>query len=226
MSQEVAGADLWFAVDEFFQQRLSPTDEILDEILRRSAAAGLPEIAVSPSQGKLLQLLVTMLRAERVLEIGTLAGYSAVWMARAFPATGRMVTLEFDGKHADVAQANFELAGLADKIEIRRGPALQTLPQLAAEDPPPFDLVFVDADKVNTPAYFDWGVKLARPGGLVLVDNVVREGAILDHASTDPSVGGVRLLTENLAKDSRVSATVLQTVGVKGHDGIILAVVR
>ncbi len=218
--------ELWSAVDEYFSGRLHKRDEIFDQILDRSATAGLPEIHVSACQGKFLQLLVRIQRAKRILEIGTLAGYSTVWMAQGMPADGKIVTLEADAKHAEVARSNFALTGLSDLIELREGPALETLPQLEDDGVGPFDLTFIDADKVNIPAYFDWSVKLSRPGAIVIVDNVVREGAILDETSDDPSVQGVQRLTEHLANDDRAAATVFQTVGAKGHDGFILAVVN
>lgn len=220
------GPEMWAAVDDYFAQRLHTDEAIFAEILARSAAADLPEIHVSASQGKLLQLLATIKQAKAILEIGTLAGYSTVWMAGSLPPEGRIVTLEYDAKHAEVARLNFELAGIADKVELRQGAALETLPEVERAGLGPFDMTFIDADKVNIPAYFDWAVKLSRPGSLVIVDNVVREGAILNAASDDPSVRGVQRLADQLAENNRVNATMVQTVGGKGHDGFVLAVVQ
>ena len=210
-------------VDEFIHERLLPHDDALAAALAASEAAGLPAIAVSPSQGKLLHLLALAMGARRVLEVGTLGGYSAIWMARALPAGGTLVTLESDAKHAEVARANLARAGLASVAEVRLGPAIETLPKLAAESGAPFDLVFIDADKPSNPDYFAWALKLSRPGSLILVDNVVREGSVLDAASEDASVRGVRRLFEVLKNEPRVSATAIQTVGLKGWDGLVLA---
>jgi predicted O-methyltransferase YrrM len=186
----------------------------------------MPPIAVSAAQGKMLALLAGMIGARNILEIGTLGGYSTIWMARALPPGGRLVSLEVDPRHAEVARKNIAAAGLDHVAEVRVGPALDTLPVLEKEGAGPFDLSFVDADKVNIPAYFDWCVKLSRPGALVVVDNVVRNGAVIDAGSDDPAVKGVRELNEVLASDSRVSATTIQTVGAKGYDGFTLAVLR
>jgi predicted O-methyltransferase YrrM len=185
----------------------------------------MPAISVAPNQGRLLQLLALMTRARRVLEIGTLGGYSTIWLARALPPTGRVITLEYDPKHAEIAQKNFRLAGLEKIIELRVGKALDTLPEIAAADPAPFDLIFIDADKQNNPAYFQWALKLSRPGTLILIDNVVRDGAILDAASADPAIQGTRQLLTLLGNEPRVSVTALQTVDAKGHDGFALALV-
>jgi predicted O-methyltransferase YrrM len=226
----------WTAVDQYLTDMLVPPDPVLDRALADSAAAGLPGIAVTPNQGKLLYLLAMIRSARDILEVGTLGGYSTLWLARALPAraagtrpAGRVVTLEADPKHAAVARANFERAGLSDAIDLRLGPALDTLPQLAADaarDPAKqFDFVFIDADKSNTVAYFDWAVRLARPGALIVVDNVVRDGDVLDADSADASVRGIRRFMDDLANDARVTATAVQTVGSKGHDGFALAVV-
>jgi predicted O-methyltransferase YrrM len=220
MSQE-----LWNAVDHYITDSLLPPDPILDAALASGEAAGLPPIAVSPAQGKFLHLLARSMRAQNILEIGTLGGYSGLWLARALPANGKLVTLEVDPKHAEVARANFARAGLSDKIELRLAPALETLPKLAAENRAPFDLIFIDADKVNIPVYFTWALKLARPGGVIIIDNVVRKGALSNPADTDPAVQGVRRLHEMLSSETRVSATTLQTVGAKGYDGFTLAFV-
>lgn len=215
----------WTAVDRYFTDLLAPSDPALDEALRASAAAGLPSINVAPNQGKLLMLLARMQGARAILEIGTLGGYSTIWLARALPEGGWLVTLEADPKHAEVACANIARAGLAGTVELRLGPALDTLPRLAEEKRGPFDFVFIDADKTNNPAYFEWALRLARRGSVIVVDNVVRGGAVADAASRDPGVRGVRRLAEMLAAEPRVSATAIQTVGEKGHDGFVLALV-
>jgi predicted O-methyltransferase YrrM len=218
--------DQWTAVDRYFEGFFVPADPVLDEALRASAAAGLPAIQVSASQGKLLHLLARACGARAILEIGTLGGYSAIWLARALPAGGRLVTLEYVARHAEVARANLARAGLDSLADVRVGAALETLPALAAQGAGPFDFVFIDADKANIPQYFDWAVRLARPGTIIVVDNVVRAGDVLDAASDDPSVQGVWRFNEQVANDPRVSATVLQTVGGKGWDGFALAVVN
>jgi len=215
----------WTTVDDCINQKLIPSDPILDAALTASADAGLPQIAVTPSQGKLLHLLAHSISAKNILEIGTLGAYSTIWLARALPAEGRLVTLEADPKHAEVARANIANAGLEDKVELREGPALETLPELAAEGLPPFDFVFIDADKENNAGYFQWTLRLSHPGALILIDNVIRDGAIADANSTDPMVQGVRRLNDLLAKESRVCATTIQTVGSKGYDGFTLALV-
>ena len=216
---------LWNAVDQYLNAKLGPTDAVLDAALADSAAAGLPSISVTPNQGKLLHLLARLAGAKQILEIGTLGGYSAIWLARALPLGGRLITLEADEKYAEIARANIARAGLAGTIELRLGKALDTLPQIAAENRGPLDLVFIDADKVNTPGYFEWAVKLSRAGGLIIVDNVVRGGAVLNATSTDADVQGIRRFHERLASDKRVAATAIQTVGSKGHDGFVLAIV-
>ncbi|MEO5617764.1 MAG: O-methyltransferase [Candidatus Eisenbacteria bacterium] len=213
----------WAAVDEYLHERLVPHDAALAAALAASEAAGLPAIAVSPSQGKLLHLLALAVGATRILEVGTLGGYSAIWLGRALPPGGQLVTLESDPKHAEVARANLANAGLAGVTEVRLGKALESLPRLVAEGAAPFDLVFIDADKPSNPDYFTWALKLARPGSLILVDNVVREGSVLDAASDDAGVRGVRRLFDVLASEPRVSATAIQTVGLKGWDGLVLA---
>lgn len=222
----------WTAVDEFLNASVVQPDETLDAALRATAEAGMPPIAVSAAQGKLLGILATVVGAKRVLEIGTLGAYSTIWLARAVgggtgdPASsaGRVVTLEIDPKHAEVARKNIANAGLDGVAEVRLGAALDTLPTLGSEAP--FDFTFIDADKANIPAYFDWAVKLSRPGAIVVVDNVVRNGALIDESSADPNVQGVRRLHEDLATDDRVTATTIQTVGSKGYDGFTIAVVN
>ncbi|HEY4734334.1 MAG TPA: O-methyltransferase [Gemmatimonadaceae bacterium] len=216
--------DQWSEVDRYFSDSLLPRDPILDDALEATAAAGLPAIAVSPNQGKLLQILAQIIGARSILEIGTLGGYSTIWMARGLKSGGKVVTLEIDEKHADVARSNFVRAGLKDVIELVVGNALETLPRLAAERPGSFDFIFIDADKQSIPTYFEWALKLSRRGTVIVVDNVVREGAVTDPQSTDASVQGVRRFVEQLAADTRVSGTAIQTVGVKGYDGF--AIVR
>ena len=215
----------WTAVDRYLAEQLVPPDPALDAAREGSAAAGLPAIAVSPTQGKLLHLLARSIGARTILELGTLGGYSTIWLGRALPAGGRLVTLEADPEYAAVALANIERAGLSDTVELRPGRALDTLPRLAAEGGDPFDLIFIDADKVNTPDYFTWALELSRPGSMIVADNVIRDGAVIDPASDDPSVQGSRRLHELLASESRVSATTIQTVGAKGYDGFTLALV-
>jgi len=199
--------DQWTAVDRYFTDRLLPNDPVLDEALRASAAAGLPAIQVSPAQGKLLEVLVRIQGARRILELGTLGGYSTIWLARALPAGGRLVSLEAEPKHAEVARANLARAGLAEIVEIRLGRAVDTLPRLAAEGRGPFDLIFIDADKPGYPDYFTWALKLARRGSVIIADNVVRRGAVIDAASPDPDVQGVRRMLELAAAEPRVCAT-------------------
>ena len=217
--------DRWTAVDRYITDLFVPPDRSLDEALRTSAAAGLPPHNVSPNQGKLLLLLAQLQRARTVLEIGTLGGYSTIWLARALPADGRLITLEADAKHAAVARANIARAGLAAIVEVRLGRALDTLPQLFSEGRGPFDLIFIDADKPSNPEYLAWAIKLARHGSLIIADNVVRNGAVIDAASDDPSVQGIRRFNELLAAEPRLSATAIQTVGSKGYDGFALALV-
>nr|MBA2441935.1 O-methyltransferase [Rubrobacter sp.] len=187
--------------------------------------AGLPQIDVSPNQGKLLHLLARVQGARTVLEIGTLGGYSTIWLARALPADGYLVTLENDPAHAEVAQANIVRAGLSETVEVRLGQGLDTLPQVAAEGRGPFDLAFIDADKQSTPEYFEWALELSRPGSLIVVDNVVRGGAVLDETSEDPAIRGIRRFYDLLAAEPRASATGLQTVGSKGYDGFAIALI-
>jgi predicted O-methyltransferase YrrM len=215
----------WSAVDAYLGALFTPPDPVLEAALAATEEAGMPAINVSPPQGKLLQILASALQARAILEIGTLGGYSTIWLARALPPGGRLVTLELSERHAEVARANLARAGLAATVEVRVGPALATLPALAAEGPPPFDLVFIDADKVNTPAYFRWARSLTRRGGLIITDNVVRGGAVVDEANADPNVQGVRGLNELMAADQGVTATAIQTVGGKGYDGLAIALV-
>ncbi|MBS0380021.1 MAG: O-methyltransferase [Proteobacteria bacterium] len=213
---------LWTGVDGFIEQSLGSPGEVFEHALRASAAGGLPDIQVSAPQARLLNLLARTVGARRILEVGTLGGYSTLWLARALPEEGRLVTLEIDPKHADVAEANFRHAGLAQRIELRRGPALQSLQQLRAQGGAPFDFTFIDADKVNNLAYFRAALELSRPGSLIVVDNVVREGAIVAERR-DAAAQASRDLIQAIGKDARVTATVIQTVGSKGHDGFLLA---
>jgi predicted O-methyltransferase YrrM len=214
---------LWTSVDNYLSDRLVGSDDALDSALRDSDAAGLPQINVTPTQGKLLHLIARMSRSRAILEIGTLGGYSTIWLARALPDGGRLVTLEAEPRHADVATANIARAGLADRVEVRVGRALDTLPQLAADGLGPFDLVFIDADKPSNPDYVTWAIELTRPGSVIIVDNVVREGAVADADSQDPAVAGVRRMNELIEADPRVVATAIQTVGSKGYDGMLVA---
>ena len=216
---------LWTAVDHYLNEVLVHGDAALDAALAASDAAGLPAINVAPNQGKLLHLLARVQGARSVLEIGTLAGYSTIWLARALPAGGRVITLESEPKHAELARSNLARAGVGKLVDVRVGAALDTLPRIAAEGLAPFDFCFIDADKQNIPAYFEWSLKLGRRGSLIVVDNVIREGAVLDTDSDDPAVLGVRRFNEMVAADKRVSATVIQTVGVKGHDGFAVVLV-
>jgi predicted O-methyltransferase YrrM len=217
--------ELWTAVDRYLGDLLVSADPALEAALTASAAAGLPAINVSPVQGKLLHLLARAIGARNVLEIGTLGGYSTIWLARALPDGGRLISLEADAKHAEVAGANIARAGMENKVEVRLGLALDLLPGLAAEIREPFDFVFIDADKPNNAAYFDWALKLSRPGSIIVVDNVVRDGDVIDAASDSPAVQGVRRLLARLAAEPRVSATAIQTVGAKGYDGFAIALV-
>ena len=216
---------LWTTVDHYLNAQLVGDDPVLEAALTASAEAGLPSIAVAPNQGKMLHLLAQAIGARRILEVGTRGGYSTVWLARALPADGQLISLEIDPHHAAVARANLDRAGLAAVAQVRIGPGLDSLPKLADEAPAPFDLVFIDADKPSNADYFAWALKLIRPGGVIIVDNVVRKGTVADPASQDANVLGVRRLLDLIAAEPRVSATAVQTVGEKGHDGFIMAVV-
>jgi predicted O-methyltransferase YrrM len=220
MSQE-----LWTSVDNYISAALAPSDPVLEAALAASAEAGLPQIAVTPNQGKLLMILAQAIGARAILEIGSLGGYSTIWLARALPADGRLITLEADPKHAEVARANITRAGLDGAVELRLGKALDTLPELAAEGRGPFDFIFIDADKGNYPGYLDWALRLSRRGTLIVGDNVVRDGAVIDSGSTDSSVQGVRRMNEMIAAEPRLNATAIQTVGSKGYDGFAIAIV-
>lgn len=215
-------SDTWSQVDEYFSSLFVGNDAALSHALSASTEAGLPEIAVAPNQGKLLHLLVRISGAKRILEIGTLGGYSTIWMARALPHNGRVVTLELDELHARVAQANFVRAGVDKIIELRRASAINSLQEMVTEGVAAFDFVFIDADKANIPRYFEFALKMTRVGSVIVVDNVVRDGKIIDAASTDPGIVGVRKFNDMVASEPRVSATALQTVGSKGYDGFAI----
>ncbi len=220
--------ELWTAVDAYIDGLLFANDAVLESALAASNQAGLPPISVTPSQGKLLCLLAQISGARNILEIGTLGGYSTLWLARALPPHGRILTLEFSAKHAEVARANFARAGFAEKIEVREGAALDTLPQIAAEGRGPFDLIFLDANKDGYPDYLAWALRLARVGTVIVADNVVRDGEILQTETADASVRGAQRFNAMLAAESsanypRLSSTILQTVGSKGYDGFALA---
>lgn len=217
--------DLWTKVDRYFCELLAPSDKILDATLLANRKADLPRIDVSRLQGKFLELLVRISGARRILEIGTLGGYSTIWLARALPQEGRIVTLEFDPHHAEVARANLKNAGVLDRVDLRVGRANDSLSTLETSGAGPFDLIFIDADKQSYPEYLAWALKLARPGTVIVADNVVRDGRVIQANSADPDVHGIRRFMELLAAEPRLSATALQSVGVKGYDGIALAVV-
>lgn len=217
--------ELWTEVDRYITDLLVPSDPVLDAVLQASDAAGFPPHNVSPSQGKLLMLLALIHQARNILEIGTLGGYSTIWLARALPADGRLITLESNPQHAEVARENIKRAGLAHLVDVQAGRAIDTLPQLATEGYNPFDLIFIDADKPSNPEYLAWALKLSRRGSLIIADNVVRNGTVIEANSDDPNVQGVRRFNELLAAESRVSATAIQTVGSKGYDGFAIAVV-
>ena len=215
----------WVAVDQYFGGLLAPPDAQLDAALAANRAAGLPAIDVSPLQGKFLHLLVLMTKPRRVLEIGTLGGYSTIWIARALPRGGRIVSLEYNPMHADVARKNLANAGMLKKVDLRVGNALDSLPVLASSGAGPFDLIFIDADKRSNPQYLEWALKLSRVGTVIVVDNVVRDGMVADAKSADPDIRGTRRMTAQMAREPRLCATVVQNVGVKGYDGFALAVV-
>ena len=216
----------WTAVDDFITDSLFTPDPTLDAALADSEEAGLPPISVTPAQGRFLQILAQAQGATRILEVGTLGGYSTIWLARALPPGGHLITLEINAAYAAIARTNLARAGLQGVVEVRVGRALDSLSQLVAQRAAPFDLVFVDADKTNNPDYFRRAVELTRPGGLIIVDNVVRSGAIIDPGDSDPNVQGTRRVYEAMAAEPRVSATAIQTVGSKGYDGFALARVR
>ncbi|GHE28874.1 O-methyltransferase [Streptomyces capitiformicae] len=213
----------WEDVDDYFITHLSPNDEPLEAALRDSDAAELPPVNVTANQGKFLQLLAQIQGARRILEIGTLGGYSTIWLARALPADGRLISLEYSARHAEVACRNIARAGLDTLVEVRVGPALESLPKLTDENPEPFDLVFIDADKANNPHYVEWALRLTRAGSLIIIDNVVRGGRVADADSTEPDIRGTRAAIELIAAHPRLTGTAIQTVGSKGYDGFALA---
>ncbi len=216
-------SETWTAVDNYYSQLLNASDPVLEKVLAESEAAGLPAIQVSPLQGRMLMLLVQAIGAHRVLEIGTLGGYSSIWLARGLPRDGTLVSLEAAPRHAEVARANIAQAGFADMVEVKLGPAADSLAALVQEGVRPFDLVFIDADKPSYPAYLEWALKLTWPGSLIVADNMVRDGKVIEADSDDEAVRGVRQFNEMLAKADRLTATAIQTVGSKGYDGFVLA---
>jgi predicted O-methyltransferase YrrM len=215
----------WTAVDDYITDLFVPPDPALDGALKAATDAGLPAIHVAPNQGKLLSILAQSIGAKKILEIGTLGGYSTIWLARALPVGGKLITLEYDPKHANVARANITNAGLDGVVEVRVGKAIDSLPQVAAEGHGPFDLIFIDADKPSNADYFAWALKLSHIGSMIIVDNVIRSGAVIDEASSDPSVQGVRRFNSIAAAERRVTLTEIQTVGSKGYDGLAVALV-
>lgn len=225
MKKMDAAAATWDKVDDYVTEHLIPYDEVLEKVLAANREAGLPEIDVSPTQGKLLNIIVQIKGARRILEIGTLGGYSTIWMARAIGAEGRLISLELDPHHAEVAKSNVVLAGLEDKVEIRVGDAVLQLEELAKEKVEPFDLIFIDADKPNNPNYLKWALQFSRPGTVMISDNVIRNGEVIDHHSTDPRVHGIRKFMDMLSAHSAISGTAIQTVGSKGYDGFYIGVV-
>ena len=225
MPRKTAGKPLWASIDRYLGDLLAPSDEKLEAAVKANRKARLPAIDVSPLQGKFLQVLIQMTQAKRVLEIGTLGGYSTIWMARALPKRGRVISLEFNPRHAEVARANLHCAGLLNRVDIRVGPALESLPVLNASGAGPFDLIFIDADKENNPHYLQWALKLSRRGTVIVVDNIARQGSVLEAKSSKPDIVGTRRCLEMMAAEPRLCAVALQTVGVKGLDGFALAVV-
>ncbi len=217
--------ELWSAVDDYIDGQLALNDAALEASIVANASGGLPAIDITASQGKLLQMLARLAGARRILEIGTLGGYSTIWLARALPADGRLITLEFDPSHAAVAKSNIERAGLSHIVEVRVGAALDSLPVIASRNEGPFDLFFIDADKVNNPNYLEWSIKLSRKGSVIIVDNVVREGGLADAGSNDEAIIASRKVVEIIGRDPRLEGTVMQTVGTKGYDGFAVAIV-
>ncbi|MER8396267.1 O-methyltransferase [Mesorhizobium sp. M0045] len=216
----------WASVDDYIVEALFDADPALDAVLAANHDHGLPAIDVSPAQGKLLSLLARMQGAKKVLEIGTLGGYSTIWMARALPVDGKVVTLELDPHHASVARSNFERAGVSDRVELRVGPALQSLAALGAENAGPFDFIFIDADKPNNPHYLSWAMRLSRPGTVIVCDNVIRDGAVVNEDGRDANVEGARAAFSFIGGDKRLEGTAIQTVGAKGYDGFAIAIVN
>ena len=225
MSEVQDEAELWTAVDAYLTDHLMAKDEVLEAALRDSEAAGLPAIQVTALQGRMLQIFARMMGARHILELGTLGGYSTIWLARALPEGGRLITLEAAAKHAAVARKNLKRAGVLDRVELREGPALDTLAKLQREGAGPFDFIFLDADKEHNAEYLEWGLRLARPGTVIVTDNVVREGAVLDAKNEELAVKGTRRFFESLAAERRVTATAIQTVSGKKYDGFAMLIV-
>jgi predicted O-methyltransferase YrrM len=221
----IMSLSVWTEVDNYICEVLALSDPALQAALKASEAADLPAIQVSPTQGKFLNLQALLMHASNILELGTLGGYSTIWLARALPARGRLITVDANPKHTEVARTNVAFAGLSDRVEFHVGVALEVLPQLARESRGPFDFIFIDANKSDMPEYFDWALRLSHPGSLIIADNVIRDGKVLDGATADADIQGVRRFNERLAAEKRVSATELQTVGSKGYDGFAMAVV-
>lgn len=217
--------DIWTQVDDYFAGLLAPHDEVLDGVLAANRDAGLPAIDVAPVQGKFLNLLVRIAGARRILEIGTLGGYSTIHLARAAGEQGKVVTLEYSPEHAEVALANLAAANVLSRVEVKVGPALESLPLVQQEASAPFDFIFIDADKRNNPAYLEWALRLSRPGSVIVVDNVVRGGRVVEADNKDADIQGIRRFAEMLANEPRLSSTALQTVGVKGYDGFSVSLV-
>jgi predicted O-methyltransferase YrrM len=215
----------WTAVDEYIVESLLPADPVLDAALAANNEGGLPAIDVSAAQGKLLNLIARMSGAKRILEVGTLGGYSTIWLARALPPSGKVVTLELEPHHAKVARANLKRAGLSELVDLRVGPALESLAALAGEGAAPFDLIFIDADKPNNPTYLSWAMKLSRPGTVIVCDNVIRDGTVLNQDGSDAGVEGARAAFAFIGGDARLDGTAIQTVGAKGYDGFAIAIV-
>jgi len=216
---------IWIDVDRYFAEQLHLSDPVLDAAMQSNAAAGLPAIDVAPTPGKFLNLLARLTHSKKILEVGTLGGYSTIWLARALPPGGRLISLESNSKHADVAKSNIQRAGLSDRVDIRVGAALESLPEIEKEGLAPFDFIFIDADKPNNPGYLEWAIKLSRTDTIIIVDNVVRDGEVADASSTDPTILGTRKMFELMSPHARLSSTALQTVGSKGYDGFALAIV-
>ena len=217
---------LFESVDQYISDLFQDETDDLKATEQSIIDSGIPQISVSPNQGKLLHVLARLVNAKKILEVGTLGGYSTIWMAKALPAGGKLITLEYEKKHADIAQKNFVNAGLDKLIEIRLGKAIELMPVLLKENAGPFDMIFIDADKQPYAEYFEWALKLSRPGTLIIADNVIREGKVLDANSKDEMVQGVKRFNEALAKNKAVTATIMQTVGAKEHDGMAIAVVK
>ncbi|MED1665022.1 O-methyltransferase [Brevibacillus laterosporus] len=216
----------WTEVDQYFNSMLLPSDPILDEVLQANAKAGMPAIDVAPNQGKLLYLLAKIRGANKILEIGTLGGYSSIWLARALPQDGQLISLEYEQSFAHIAEENVKKAGLAEKVSILVGPALETLPTLQEKGMTGFDMVFIDADKQNNPHYLQWALKLCNPGAIILGDNVVRDGEVIHPESEDDRIQGIRQFIDLLSSEPRIESTAIQTVGSKGYDGFVLGVVK